>query len=114
MNKHVVLVQFNKRSKVKLINQDLDLIAGMKSYNPEKICSAFSMLSGKDLGLKDLELLLLIIDLAEALEPPVIRTVPDPFGPTTPRTPGWPYDNRIMCDSKTGDVLQAFLQGSVN
>lgn len=96
MNKNVVLVQFNKRVKPGITGSELDLIVGMKDYSPEKICSAFSMLSGKDLGLKDVELLLLIIDLAKALEVNPVIPRSDPFGPGR-SSPGWPYPNTVMC-----------------
>lgn len=97
MNKNVVLAQFNKRVKAELTGSELDLIVGMKDYSPEKICSAFSLLSGKDLGLKDVELLLLIIDLAKALEINT-RITPriDPFSPGS-SSPGWPYSDKVMC-----------------
>lgn len=105
MNKNVVLVQFNKRSGTKLTSKDLDVIVGMKGYSTEKVASAFSMLSGKDLGLKDLELLFLIIELAEELTPPVLMPRTDPFTPGR-SSPGWPYPNTITCDATLADRIR--------
>ncbi len=108
MNKQLVLVQFNKRSTANLTSKDLDVIVGMKGYSMEKIASAFCMLSGKDLGLKDLELLFLIIDLAEALTPaPVITPRINPFGPGQTGTPSWPYPGTITCDMTPADRIRA-------
>lgn len=114
MNKNVVLVQFNKRTKAGLIGSELDLIVGMKGYNPEKICSAFSLLSGKDLGLKDLELLLLIIDLEEALRPPSLNIpVVNPWGPGGTGTPRWPGAGEIICGSGK-DMVARYFDRAVN
>lgn len=112
MNKQVVLVQFNKRSTVNLLSKDLDVIIGMKGYSLEKVASAFSMLSGKDLGLKDLELLFLIIELAEALSPGLVMPRLEPFGTPTPRHPGWPYQNTVMCGQPADSVMQAISRAA--
>jgi hypothetical protein len=107
MNKHAVIQQFNKRSNLVINAKELELIDSMKGFSSEKICSAFSTLTGRDMGLKDLELLLLIIELAEALTPmPMIRQV-DPFNPGT-GTPRWPSPGTIMCSSD--EVLKSVYE----
>lgn len=112
MNKQVVLMQFNKRSTANLTSKDLDVIVGMKGYSIEKVASAFSVLSGKDLGLKDLELLFLIIELAEALSPGLVMPRLEPFGNPTPRHPGWPNQNTVMCSGTTESVMQAISRAA--
>jgi len=110
MNNAVVLAQFNKRSVVQLSNADLNVIVSMKSFSPEKICSAFSVLTGKDLGLKDLDLLVMIMDIAEALTPMQIPGITGPSGPV-PRTMTWPTPGTIIssADQTLANLYQSAL-----
>lgn len=72
----IALKEYNKRASVQLNSEEVTLIEGMKSFSPAKISEAFSMLVGRKIPLKDVELLILIIDLTAALTPPmqIVRT----------------------------------------
>lgn len=110
MNRHAVIQQFNKRSNLVINAKELELIDSMKSFSPEKICSAFSTLTGRDMGLKDLELLLLIVELAEALTPmPMLTPRTDPFTPGR-SGPGWPYQNTVTCSLADFNAVDEFHQ----
>lgn len=71
MNKTIALKEYNKRGETPLDMTEFDLIEGMKSYSSDKISGAFASLTGRELGLKDVELLILIIELSAVLTPPV-------------------------------------------
>lgn len=110
MNKTIALAEYNKRADTVLNAKELDLFEGMKSFPPEKISEAFSLLSDRKLNLKDVKLLILILDLVEALTPPAML-IRDP-GTSSPfnwpvRNPVQPYrqtyDNgTIMCRAPEG------------
>lgn len=107
MNKTIALAQYNKRANVKLVAKELELIEGMKGYSDEKVLNAFIALTGREIGQEDIKLAILIIELSEALTPPVL-TIRDPQlggspslpwpnrSPITPYTQRW-GDNHILC-----------------
>lgn len=88
MNKMIALREFNKRASVMLNAKEFDLIEDMMSFDHDKIQEAFNALTGRDIGMLDIELAILIIELSEALTPPVL-TVRDPQLGSSPSLP-WP------------------------
>lgn len=93
MSKTISLREYNKRASVTLNAKELDLIEGMKSFGEEKVVGAFTALTGRDISEDDVKLAILILELSEALTPPVM-TVRDPLvgSPSIwPRTPSQPY-----------------------
>lgn len=104
MNKTIALREFNKRASVKLDSKEFDLIEGMKSFDKEKVMNAFIALTGREIGQEDIKLAILIIELSEALTPPLIRDPQLGGSPSMP-WPRSPYTQRfgdgIMCGSRS-------------
>lgn len=72
MNHTVALSEYNKRAKVKLDPKKFALIETMMTFPAEKIQGAFIALTDCEIGIEDINLATLIIDLAKALAPPAV------------------------------------------
>ena len=72
MNHTVALSEYNKRAKVKLDSKKFSLIETMMTFPAEKIQGAFAALTDYEIGIEDIKLAMLIIDLAKALTPPAV------------------------------------------
>ncbi len=72
MNHTVALSEYNKRAKVKLDAKKFALIETMMTFPVEKIQGAFIALTDREIGIEDINLATLIIDLAKALTPPSV------------------------------------------
>lgn len=72
MNLTVALSEYNKRAKVKLDSKKLSLIETMMTFPAEKIQGAFIALTDYEIGIEDVKLAMLIIDLAKALTTPAV------------------------------------------
>lgn len=108
MNKTIALREFNKRASVTLDAVELDLIESMKLYDEEKVLGAFIALTGREITVEDVKLAILILELSEALTPPLL-TIRDPQLGGSPSLP-WPrnspytqrYGDSIMCKAPVG------------
>lgn len=89
MSKTLALSEYNKRASQSLTLKELEVIEGMRSFPKEKIAAAFSTLCNKDVGLKDVELLLLILSLIDAMTPQLTlnKILPGNSSPVWPRHP---------------------------
>lgn len=106
MNKTIALREFNKRASVKLDSKEFDLIEGMKSFDKEKVMNAFIALTGREIRQEDIELAILIIELSEALTPPM-TLIRDPSLGGSPFN--WPKTNETITPYRQtyggGDVI---------
>lgn len=70
MGTTIALSEYNKRGNAKLDVKEFALLENMKAFGPEKISGAFAALTGREIGLEDVKLAVLILDLTAALTPP--------------------------------------------